>query len=58
MFFVLAGGRFKQSALSSVTSASTANAPEYSSITTGFRLARTIEVLDELTNAEVKELGQ
>jgi formylglycine-generating enzyme required for sulfatase activity len=47
MFYVLAGGRFKQSALSSVTSASTANAPEYSSITTGFRLARTIEVLEQ-----------
>lgn len=55
MFYVLAGGRFKQSALSSVTSASTANAPEYSSITTGFRLARTIEVLDESTNSQVKE---
>jgi serine/threonine protein kinase/formylglycine-generating enzyme required for sulfatase activity len=55
MFFVLAGGRFKQSALSAATSASTVNAPEYYSITTGFRLARTIEVLDELPNAQLKE---
>jgi formylglycine-generating enzyme required for sulfatase activity len=47
MFYVLAGGRYKQSALSAVTSASSANAPEYSSDTSGFRLARTIEVLGQ-----------
>jgi serine/threonine protein kinase/formylglycine-generating enzyme required for sulfatase activity len=47
MFFVLAGGRFKQSTLSAATSTSTVNAPEYLSITTGFRLARTIEVLNK-----------
>ncbi|MFN7873911.1 MAG: protein kinase domain-containing protein [Pirellula sp.] len=55
MFFVLAGGRFKQSALSSATSTSTVNAPEYYSITTGFRLARTIEAIDQSPNVRIKE---
>jgi formylglycine-generating enzyme required for sulfatase activity len=55
MYFVLAGGRFKQSALSSATSTSTVNAPEYYSITTGFRLARTIEVLDKSPNVRPKD---
>jgi serine/threonine protein kinase/formylglycine-generating enzyme required for sulfatase activity len=55
MFFVLAGGRFKQSALSATTSTSTVNAPEYYSITTGFRLARTIEALDQSPKVRTKE---
>ncbi len=46
MFYDLAGGRYKQSAQSAVTNASTDNALEYSSIARGFRLARTIEVLE------------
>jgi serine/threonine protein kinase/formylglycine-generating enzyme required for sulfatase activity len=49
LYYVLAGGRFKQLAASAATSTSTVNAPEYYTITTGFRLAKTIETIDKST---------
>jgi hypothetical protein len=38
----LAGGRFKFTADAAMTDASVVNAPDYSSVSTGFRVARTL----------------
>jgi hypothetical protein len=41
--FTLAGGRFKFTADSAMTDSSVVNAPDYSTVSTGFRVARTLK---------------